>query len=93
MIELINSLVNFLMHGGSSAVISMLLIVLALLVWDRRQLVKVIAETTQRVYDAKDRETNSIKEIVDRYHRGSVDLVQALNEIKLVLVAIQSSRD
>lgn len=93
MSEIINSLITFLMQGGSSAVISMLLIVLALLVWDRRQLVKVIAETTQRVYDAKDRETSSIKEIVDRYHRGSVDLVQALNEIKLVLVAIQSSRD
>lgn len=93
MSEVINSLITFLMHGGQSSVISLLLIVVGLLVWDRRQLVKVIAETTQRVYDAKDSETTSIKEIVERYHKGSVNLVQALNEVKLVLVSIQSARD
>ena len=51
---------------------------------------KSITETTEKVYAAKDRELESIKEIVDRYHKGQVDLVHALNEIKSVLVTIQS---
>ena len=34
----------------------------------------------------------SITEIVDRYHQGNLDLVQALNEIKIVLTTIQNSR-
>lgn len=87
-----NTILQFLTAGGSVAVIALLVGIVALLVWDRQQLVKNIAETTQRVYDAKDSETKSIKEIVNRYHQGNLDLVQALNEIKIVLVSIQNTR-
>lgn len=72
--------------------ISILLTIVFVLVWDRKTLVKELNETTQRVYDAKDSETKSIKEIVERYHQGNLDLIQALNEIKIVLVTIQNSR-
>lgn len=70
----------------------MLFGIVAVLVWDRKSLVKELTDTTQKVFDAKDSETKSIKEIVDRYHKGNLDLVQALNEIKIVLVTIQNSR-
>jgi uncharacterized protein YbgA (DUF1722 family) len=66
--------------------------VVAFLVWDRVRLSKDLMDTTQKVYDAKDSENESIKEIVDRYHQGNLDLVQALNEIKIVLVTIQNIR-
>ena len=42
--------------------------------------------------DAKDKETKSIKEIIDKYYQGNLDLVNALNEIKMVLITIQSTQ-
>lgn len=88
-----NTFLHFIAQGGGAAVIALLFGVVALLVWDRKHLIKDLNDTTQRVYDAKDSETKSIREIVDRYHQGNLDLVQALNEIKIVLVTIQNTRD
>lgn len=90
--EFASAVLQFISQGGSAAVISILFTVVAVLVWDRKHLAKTIEDTTQKVFDAKDSETRSIKEIVDRYHKGNLDLVQALNEIKIVLVTIQNSR-
>ena len=89
-ISTIEEIANFLAQGGSVAVIAILTGIIAWMGLDRRSLVKSITETTEKVYAAKDRELESIKEIVDRYHKGQVDLVHALNEIKSVLVTIQS---
>jgi hypothetical protein len=91
-VELANTIIQFVAQGGGSAVILILIGVIALLVWDRKQLIKDLSNTTQKVFDAKDSETKSIKEIVERYHQGNLDLVQALNEIKIVLVTIQNGR-
>lgn len=90
--EFATLLLQFLAQGGAAAVVALLAVVVGLLVWDRKRLIETLNQTTQRVYDAKDSETKSIKEIVDRYHKGNVDLVQALNEIKVVLVTIQARK-
>lgn len=87
-----NTVLQFISQGGSAAVISILFAIVAILIWDRKHITGLLSETTQKVYDAKDSETKTIKEIVDRYHQGNLDLVQALNEIKIVLVTIQNSR-
>lgn len=86
------TILQLITQGGSAAVISILLTIVFVLIWDRKTLVKELNDTTQKVYDAKDSETKSIKEIVERYHQGNLDLIQALNEIKIVLVTIQNSR-
>lgn len=86
-----HTVLQFLSQGGTAAVIGILSAVVAFLVWERRNLYNDLDETTNRVYDAKDSETRSIKEIVERYHQGNLDLVQALNEIKVVLVTIQNT--
>jgi hypothetical protein len=86
-----HTVLQFLSQGGAAAVIGILAAAVALLVWERKTLVKELNDTTQKVYDAKDSETKSIKEIIDRYHQGNLDLVQALNEIKIVLVTIQNA--
>lgn len=77
--------------GGSAAIMAILFAIVVVLVYDRKALSKELTDTTQKVYDAKDSETRSIKEIVDKYHKGNLDLVQALNEIKIVLVTIQNT--
>lgn len=83
---------EFVAQGGSAAIISLLLGLVALLIYDRIKLTKTITTTTQLVYNAKDSETQSIKEIVERYYQGNLDLVNALNEIKMVLITIQSTQ-
>jgi hypothetical protein len=88
--ELATLVLPYLAQGGTPALITFLFVVVLALVWDRRNLTKMVKETTQKVYDAKDSETRFIKEIIDRYHQGNLDLVQALNEIKAVLIAIQN---
>lgn len=86
-------ILNLITQGGAAAVIALLFFVIAALVWDRKNLTKDLTATTERVYSAKDSETQSLKEIVDKYHQGNIDLIQALNEIKLVLVSIQNTRN
>lgn len=90
--DFVNTILQFITQGGSSAVIALLFAIVTVLVWDRKVLVKELNDSIQKVYDAKDSETQSIKEIVDRYHKGNLDLIQALNEIKIVLVTIQNNR-
>lgn len=90
--EYLPLLFQHLADGGSVAVIAILLAAVGALLYDRKRLIQSVEDTTQKVYEAKDSETEMLKEIVDKYHKGNVDLIQALNEIKLVLVTIQNSR-
>ena len=85
-------ILQYLTSGGAGAVIALLFAGIVILVIDRRNISKTLDSTIQRVYDAKDSETNSITEIVNRYHQDNLNLVQALNEIKIVLSTIQNSR-
>ena len=87
-----NQVLGVITQGGYVAVVTLLFAAIVVLIWDRMSLIRDIQLTIQKVYDAKDSETRSIKEIVDKYHQGNLDLVEALNEIKLVLVSIQSKR-
>lgn len=90
--EVFLTVLKALTAGGSVAVIVLLFIAVLVLVWDRLNLCKQITATTQLVYVAKDNETASIKEIIERYHKGNIDLVNALNEIKMVLLTLQSRK-
>ena len=90
--EFAQVILQYLTSGGDRAVITLLFGVIIVLIMDRRNISKTLDSTIQRVYDAKDSETKSIADIVNRYHQGNLDLVQALNEIKIVLTTIQNSR-
>ena len=90
--EFAQVLLQYLTSGGSGAVIALLFGVIVVLIFDRRNISKSLDTTIQKVYDAKDSETKSINEIVNRYHQGNLDLIQALNEIKIVLTTIQNTR-
>lgn len=88
----LTTILTFLTQGGTVAVIAILFLIVCLLIWDRRNLNKQNLETISLVYAAKDKETASIKEIIDKYYKGNIDLVNALNEIKTVLVTMQSNK-
>lgn len=88
--DILKLFVEYLTQGGSAAIIVLLIGFLGFLVWDRKDLVKIVAETTQKVYDAKDAEKKVILEIVDKYYQGNTTVGQTLSEIKMVLQIIQS---
>jgi hypothetical protein len=90
--ELLTNVFSTIVKGGTSAVFGIMCGMIGFLVWDRTKLLKDLDETTERVYEAKDSEMRSIKEIINKYHEGSVDMIQALNEIKIVLNTIHNSR-
>jgi len=89
MVDVVKALAAMISEGGSSAIISILLAALAFLVYDRTRLLKDLAKSLQQTLDAKAAEKDVILKIVDRYHQGNLTMVQAINEIKLVLAAIQ----
>ena len=83
--EFAQIILQYLTSGGAGAVIALLFGAIVVMIMERRNMSKTLDSTIQRVYDAKDSETKSITEIVNRYHQGNLDVVHALNEIKLVL--------
>ena len=87
-----NSFLNAIVQGGAKAIFGLMTGAIVFLVWERHRLLSDITEMTNKVIEAKDSEMKSIKEIITRYHQGSVDMIQALNEIKVVLTSIQISR-
>lgn len=87
---LIKLLLPLLTNGGGAAVIAILIAVVAMLVYDRIRMIKELSKSLQQTLDAKEAEKAVILEIVEKYHQGNLTMVQAINEIKLVLAAIQS---
>lgn len=92
MIEHLPNFLTYIIQGGAPAIITILFVAIAILVYDRKNLHKQNIETINLVYAAKDKEIASIKEIIDKYYKGNIDLVNALNEIKTVLVTMQSTK-
>jgi hypothetical protein len=88
--KFIDILIPILTNGGGAAVIVILLVVVAMLIYDRIRMIKELAKSMQLTLDAKEAEKAVILEIVEKYHQGNLTMVQAINEIKLVLAAIQS---
>lgn len=84
------AIVPLLADGGSVAVIAILIVIVAWLMYDRIQILKELSKSLQQTLDAKEAEKKVILEIVEKYHLGNMSMAQAINEIKLVLTAIQS---
>lgn len=91
-------LIGYITQGGEPAVIAILIGLIILLIWDRKLVLAALAksqdqllESQDKVVEAKEQEIESIKEIVEKYHNGTLTTIQALNEIKVVLASIQGS--
>ena len=86
--DVLKLMLQFLSQGSVSAVIALLSMAVAFLVWERKSLTKQLTNSQQQILDAKDKETETVKQIIEKYHQGNLDLIQALNEIKIVLTTI-----
>lgn len=87
-----NSLLNisdYLSKGGASGLILLLLLILVVLIFERNRLLKKSDNTQRVVLENKEKELASVKEIIEKYHEGNMNLSRTLAEIRIVLEAIQ----
>ena len=83
------TILSHILSGGHEAIITILLGVIAYLLYERKLLVQVAKEANNSSLQSKDDEKAVILSIIDRYHSGNLAMVQAVNEIKIVLASIQ----
>ena len=80
---------DFLSNGSISAVFAMLLIFIVGLGIDRMRLIRKNDKDQETLLDNKEKELESVKAIIEKYHEGNLNLSKTLSEIKIVLENIQ----
>lgn len=90
--EEIQNFATFISHGGMAAVIAVLIGAVSVLVWERLRLLHRIEELTTQIIEGKKEEMEKVREIIDLYYHGNINLVTTLTEIKAVLSNIVPSR-
>lgn len=89
--ESVTTVIAMIAGGGPTAVIAILCLVVGYLVWERMRLMKLLQRYQNLVADNRSQYAESIIEIINRYHSGNKELVQALNEIKIVLATMHKN--
>lgn len=77
--------------GGTTAIITILLGVIAYMIWERIQLFKSIKNYRKMIADNRDQYGNSLVELVDKYHESTLETVKVLTEIKTVISTLNKS--
>ena len=80
--SLIEKLVTTVLSGGAAGIVSLLLLIVGFLIWER---VKMMKELNDRTKENRD----TLLEVIDKYHEGHMSIIEAINEIKLVLAKIE----
>lgn len=89
--EIITSLWMLIVSGSPASVLAILISAVIYLLWERQKLTSAIQQYQQKLDESRDHYTESIEQILERYHSGNIELIQALNEIKVVLATMQKS--
>lgn len=77
--------------GGPTAIIAILTVAVVYLGFERFRMIKIIREYQQMIADNRTKYGESIIDLIDRYHDGNLELMKALNEIKVVLSMMQKT--
>jgi hypothetical protein len=71
-------LIDSIQHGGMAGVMSILIIFIILLIYDRNRLTSLIAQKDEKM-----------EKIIEDYYKGNTTLTEALQGLKLVLSEIK----
>ena len=87
-------LLSHIMDGGLDAIIAILSIFIWFLLWDRYNVQKkngeVLKEIATTLANRFDNDKEQLISIINQYHRGHISIMQAINEIKILLTTINS---
>jgi hypothetical protein len=92
--EEVAAIIKLILEGGAQGIIALLLALVAYLVWDRRNVQKVhaemIKELSESLLEKFEHDKTQLIQIIDQHHRGQINIVQAMNEIKILLANINN---
>ena len=89
--EIINTLWSLIISGSPAALNGLLFAIVIYLLWERQKMTNLIIHYQHKLDDSRNHYQESIEKILDRYHQGTLEMVQALNEIKVVLATMQKT--
>lgn len=90
--SIVGQLLKLIITGGPAAIISLLMLIVAYLLWEKRSVQKNNKETLEKMAnifaEKVKEERQDLISIIDRYQEGQINLLQAINEIKVLIATI-----
>lgn len=77
--QAIQFLLNSIVTGGSGAIISLLIVVIGFLIWDRRRILNELNEKDDK-----------LSEVIHNYYEATIDTTKALDSLRMVLIEIKA---
>ena len=85
-------LLKAILTGGPVAIMALLVCMIAYLIWEKRVTQRSNQEALERMAksfaDKVKEEREDLIAIIDRYQEGHINLLQAINEIKVLIATI-----
>lgn len=81
--KIILAIFDSISRGGPETIFMILIAMIAALIFDRVSLVKTLKETSATY-------RSDINNVIQKYQDGQISQIEALNDIKLVLVKIEA---
>ena len=90
--SIVVQLIKAILSGGPVAIIAILVAMIAYLVWEKRATQKSNKEAFEKMAESfaekVKEEREDLIDIIDRYQEGHINLLQAINEIKVLIATI-----
>lgn len=87
--ELISTFFTTLLANEAGTLLAFLLMVIGYLLWEKKEVRGILTKQTEMINDLNRNYNKSINDIIVKYHDGQIDMVKALNEIKVVLSSME----
>lgn len=87
--ELVTELWSLVVTGAPNALNAVLLSAVLYLLWEKREIRKIMNEQNERIKELHTEYVSSITKMIERYHQGNLDLITMLKEIRVVLSTMQ----
>lgn len=91
--EIIAAILSLIGTGAPTALNAVLFGGIVYLLFERRNFNKQLNESYEKLDSVRDKHLETTQIILDKYYNGNIQMVQALNEIKIVLATMQKSID
>lgn len=89
--EFAQQIMALIASGSSEALNALMFGAIVYLLWERNKLQDQIQEARDKADSTKDEYVKAIERVLDKYHDGNIEIVQALHEIQIVLATMQKT--
>jgi uncharacterized membrane protein YqgA involved in biofilm formation len=90
--EIVTKLINVIVNGGSSSIIAILLLAIGYLVYEKIQLERkhreILDKLEKIMTENHDSDSRALLDIIDRYHAGQMSVVDAIQQLHVLLARI-----